>query len=123
MILSLSGYEREVDKWKKFRKCYSLNVCEPYKSILLLGFVRTSYNSTSWGCPGMLKYTNISLSNCLYWYVTLNSCKYLKSETQLRNAQENKASAVNKWIVKTCLIVDMVRKNWPWMDVAGCGLH
>ena len=25
-----------------------------YKSILLLRFLRTSYNSLYWGCPGML---------------------------------------------------------------------
>ena len=84
----------------------------------------------SWGCPRMLKsrsgmdlkrdiqlltimgvWSNITLSSCLCWYATLNSCKYLKSETHLRNAQVNKASSVNKGIVKTCLIVDMVRKN------------
>ena len=66
---------------------------------------------------------NISLSSCLYWYATLNSCKYLKSETHLRNAQVNKASSVNKGIVKICLVVDMVRKNLWWIVVASCGLH
>ena len=28
---------------------------DPYKSILLLRFQRTSYNSMYWGCPGILK--------------------------------------------------------------------
>ena len=60
--------------------------------------------------------------SCLYWYATLNYCKYLKSETHLRNAQANKASSVNKRIVKICLVVDMVRTNWSWI-VVGCGLH
>ena len=68
-------------------------------------------------------YSYISLSTCHYWYATLNSCKYLKSETHLRNAQVNKASSVNKGIVKICLVVDMVRKNWSWVVVASCGLH
>ena len=78
----------------------------------------------SWVSPGMLKCSQIiSLSGCLFWYATLNSCKNWISETHLRNAQVNKASSVNKGIVKTCLIVDMVRKNWPWIIVAGCGLH
>ena len=66
---------------------------------------------------------NISLPSYLYWYATLNSCKYWKSETNLRNAQVNKTSSVNKGIVKTCLIVDIVRKNCSWIVVAACGLH
>ena len=53
----------------------------------------------------------------------MNSCKYLKSETQLRNFQVNKASSVNKDILKIRLIVDMIRKNWSWNTIAGCGLH
>ena len=53
----------------------------------------------------------------------MNSCKYLKSETHLRSAQVNKAPSVNKGIVKTCLIVDVVRRNWSWLVVASCGLH
>ena len=53
----------------------------------------------------------------------MNSCKHLKSETHLRNAQVNKVSSVNKGIVKICLVVDMVRKNWSWIVVADCGLH
>ena len=64
---------------------------------------------------------NITLSSCLCWYATLNSCKYLKSETHLRNAKVNKASSVNKGVSNTCLIVDMVRKKmvanrycWLW---------
>ena len=92
--------------------------------ILLLRFLRTSSSIISLGCPDMLKCSQIlQLSNCLYWYDILNSCKYLKSESHLPNAQVNKASSVNKEIVKTCLIMDMVRKNWPWIAVAGCGLH
>ena len=61
--------------------------------------------------------------SCLYWYATLKSCKYLKSETHFRNAQVNKAFSMNKRFVKICLVVDMVRKNWSWVFVAGCGLH
>ena len=72
----------------------------------------------SWGRPGMLKDSQI-----LVFLDALNSCKNLKSETHLRNAQVNKASFVNKGIVKTCLIMDVVRKNWSWIAVAGCGLH
>ena len=66
--------------------------------------------------------SNISLLWCLYWYATFNSCKYLKSETHLRNSQVNKASSVNKGMAKICLVVDMVRKNWSWIVVAGYGL-
>ena len=66
---------------------------------------------------------NISLFNCFYWYDNLNSCKYLKREAHLRNAQVNKASSVNKGIFKICLVVDMVRKNWSWIVVASCGFH
>ena len=55
--------------------------------------------------------SNICISSCLYWYATLNSSKYLKSETYLHDAQVNKASSINKEIVKICLVVDMVRKN------------
>ena len=51
----------------------------------------------------------------------MNSCKYLKIETHLRNTQVN--TTVNKGIVKTCLIVDMVRKNWSLIVVTGCELH
>ena len=84
-------------------------------------FVRIICLGVTQTCWHVVK--NISLSSCLYWYATLNSCKYLKSETHLWNAQVNKASPVNKGIVKTSLIADMVRKNWSWMAVAGCGLH
>ena len=34
----------------------------PQKSILLLRFLRTSYNSMSWGCEGMLKCSQIFAS-------------------------------------------------------------
>ena len=68
-------------------------------------------------------YSYISLSTCHYWYATLNSCKYLKSETHLRNVQVNKAPSVSKGIVKTCPIVNIVSKNWLWTLIAGCGLH
>ena len=67
-------------------------------------------------------YSDISLSSCLYWYDTLNSCKYLKSGTHPQNAQVNKASSINKEIVKTCLIVELERKNCLWIFVPGCGL-
>ena len=67
--------------------------------------------------------SNFSLSCCLYWYANLSSCKYLKSQTHLRNAQINKASSVNKQIVKICLVMDMLRKNWSWIVVASCGLY
>ena len=56
-------------------------------------------------------------------YTRLNSCKYLKNETHLQNAQINKVSSVNKGVIKTCLIVDMVKKNWLWIVVARCGWH
>ena len=49
--------------------------------------------------------------------------KAKKNETHLRNAQVNKASSVNKGIVKTYLLLDKVKKNWSWIAVAGCGLH
>ena len=141
----------------------------PYKSILLLRFLRISYSSMSWSCSGMLKsrsvvdvvfiiwksiislfkghpswfqrllnsktlkrdfqlptimsvQSNVSFSRCLYWYATFNSCKYLKSETHLRNSQVNKASSVNQGMDKVCLVVDMVWKNWSWIVVAGYGL-
>ena len=42
---------------------------------------------------GML--SNISFSSYLYWYINLNSYKYLKSETHFRYAQVNKAWS--KW--------------------------
>ena len=53
----------------------------------------------SYGCPGMLKWSQIlafliTLNSCKY--VTLNSCKYLKSETHLWNAHVNKANSVNR---------------------------
>ena len=67
--------------------------------------------------------SNITLSSCLCWYATLNSYKNLKSETHLQNAQVNKTSSVNKGIVKTRIIVDMVRKTWSWIVVAGFRLY
>ena len=67
--------------------------------------------------------SNISLSSCRYWYANLNSCEYLKSETHLRNTQVDKASSINKRIIKTSLIVGMVTKYWSWIVVAGYGLH
>ena len=65
---------------------------------------------------------NISLSSCPYWYATLNSCRYLKSETHRWNTQVNQTSLV-KGIVKTCLDVGIVRNNCSRIIVAGCGLH
>ena len=65
--------------------------------------------------------SNISLSSCLY--VTLNSYKYLKSEAHLWNTQVSKATSVYNRIIKTCLIVDMVKKTWSWIIITGCGLH
>ena len=78
----------------------------------------------SCGCPGVLKCSQIlaflaAFIDTLPWTLV----NTLKSETHLRNAKVNKASSVNKEIVKTCLIEDMVRKNWSWIVVAGCGLH
>ena len=109
---SLSIDEHKVDKWKRILKCYSLNLRELLEIDITLRFLRTSSSIISLGCPDMLKCSQIlELSNCLYWYDILNSCKYLKSETHLPNAQVNKASSVNKEIVKTCLIEEMVRKN------------
>ena len=67
--------------------------------------------------------SNISLSSCRCWYANLNSCEYLKSETHLRKTQVNKASSINKTIVKTSLIVGMVTKYWSWIAVTGYGLH
>ena len=29
----------------------------------------------------------------------------------------------NKGIVKICVLVDMISKNWSWIAVASCGLH
>ena len=54
-ILSLSSYEREVDKWERFLKYYSLNLGEPLKINTTPRFLRTSYNLMSCSCPGMLK--------------------------------------------------------------------
>ena len=78
-------------------------------------FLTTSYNIMSWDCPCMFKCSQIlaflaAFVDMLPW-------------TLLQNAQVNKASSVNKKIVKTCLIVDMVRKNWSWIGVASCGLN
>ena len=53
----------------------------------------------------------ISLSSCPFWYATLNSCRYLKGETHLRNAQANKASSVNNGLAKHYLVVVMIRIN------------
>ena len=65
-----------------------------YKSILLLRFLRTSYNSMFWGSPGTLKSSQISaFLSCLS--TTLNSCKYLKSEIHLRNTLVNQVSSVH----------------------------
>ena len=38
--------------------------------------------------------SNVSISSRPYRYATLNSCRYLKSETHLQNAQVNKASFI-----------------------------
>ena len=67
--------------------------------------------------------SNFTLCRCLCWYFAFTSSKYLKNETHLQNAQVNKVSSVNKGIVKTCLIVDMVRKDWSWIVVSACELH
>ena len=45
---------------KLINEKYSLNItvlmsANPQKSILLLRYLKTSYNSMSWGWPGMLK--------------------------------------------------------------------
>ena len=56
-------YEREVDKGKKFLKYYSLNVREPLEIDTSLRFLRTSYNSMSWGCSGILKSSIVMVSN------------------------------------------------------------
>ena len=58
----------------------------------------------SWDCPGMFK--------CSQMLAFLAAFVDMLPRTLLQNAQVNKASSVNKKIVKTCLIVDMVRKNW-----------
>ena len=45
---------------------------------------------------------DVSLSSCLYRYVTLNSCSYLKKETRLRNVQVSKGSSVSKNLPDCC---------------------
>ena len=54
---------------------------------------------------------DVSLSSCLYRYVTLNSCSYLKKETLLRNVQVSKGSSVSKnlpdcWHAKEKFVVN-----------------
>ena len=70
-----------------------------------------------WACSQILAYL-AAFIDTLPW-----TRKYLKRETYLRNAQVNKATSVSKGIVKPCLIVVMIRKNWSSIAVAGCGLH
>ena len=70
----------------------------------------------SWGCTDILKCSQYELP-------LLNSCKYLKSETHLQNTLVNKVSSINIEIVKTCLIANIVRKNWSQIATAVFGLH
>ena len=56
--LSVSHFR--VTKVKLINEKKSLNITvwmsvSSWKSIILLTFLRTSYNSMSWGCPGILK--------------------------------------------------------------------
>ena len=115
MLKSKSGIAVVSNRWESFVS-------------LFRGFALSDLNSKilkrDFQLPTIMSVqSNISFSSCLYWYATLNSCKYLKSETHLRDAQANKASSVNKGIVKICLVVDMVRKNWSRIVAAGFGLH
>ena len=75
------------------------------------------------GCQGMLKCGHILVFLGAIDTVPWTLVNALKSETHLRNAHVNKASSVNKGIAKTCLIVDMISKNWSWIAVAGYGFH
>ena len=56
--------------------------------------------------------SNISLSNCPYWYAIL---QILKGKAHPRNARVNKASSVKNGLAKTYLVVDMVEINWLWI--------
>ena len=73
--------------------------------------VPKTFNFETWLPTLMGVSSNISLSSSFI----LNSCKYLKSVTHLWNSQVNKASSVNKGIVKICLVVEIA--------IASCGLH
>ena len=76
------------------------------------------------GATSLLVAETSKFKNFEMWHpATLNSYKYLKSETHLWNVQINEAFSVNKGIAKICLFVDMVRKNWSSIFDAGCGLH
>ena len=50
----------------------------------------------------------------IYFWVLVNTPAYFEFST---------ASSVYKGIVKICLVVDMVRKNWLWIAFASCELH
>ena len=74
----------------------------------------------SWGCPGMIKCSKIlvfpvAFIDTLPW--TLLNTQKVKLKFKM------KASSANKEIAKTCLIVDMVRKNESRITVAGSGLY
>ena len=58
-ISSPSSYQREVDKWKKFVKCYSLNVRERLEIYTTPEISENLVYSMSSGCPGMLKCSEI----------------------------------------------------------------
>ena len=86
----------------------------------------TSSFLQSWVCSQILVFLAVFIS--LFFLAVFMSCKYLRSETHPRNAQVNKAYSSNKRIVKIrivkiCLVVDMVRKNWRRIIVISCGLH
>ena len=61
-----------------------MNVREPSKSILVLRFLRTSYNSRSLGCPGILKSstgTDVISKRQKSTYLCLGTASLLVTET------------------------------------------
>ena len=77
----------------------------------------------SCGCPGMLKCSQTLASQLPLLIRYLELLQVFKKWNSTLKCQVNKASFVNKGIVKTCRIVDMIRKNWSCIAVAGCGLN
>ena len=72
--------------------------------------------------------------NSRFWYVTSNylqwsACSLILAflaaliDTLPWTYTWNLATSVYKGIVKICLDLDVLRSNWSWIVVAGCGLR
>ena len=105
MSLGCPGMEVVSTRWESISSL--LRDYNPLGSrdIRVQSFDHVTSSNVKWTTSCQILIFLAALINTLRWTLA-------DSQTHLQNGQVYKASSVNNGIARTCLVVDMVRKNW-----------